>query len=182
MALTTSRRSVVRGAPAGTGAGNSGPKIAHSSLVRSLGYGLRGVETSMPDPPGIKGMSIGQASFCPKSTKLSRGIRFPPPLLEARESPTSLFGTAPWSAAAIASQLRADASAAERWHRLDSGLAAAPRPGLPAALVPGPLPALGAAPRVDTTGAPSAATDTAATEARATPPAPLPRVWHQQAF
>src|SRR6516162_44434 len=42
MAFSTSRRSVVRGAPAGTGGGSRGSTRAHSSFLRSLGYGLRG--------------------------------------------------------------------------------------------------------------------------------------------
>src|SRR5579859_7196055 len=90
MALTTSRRSVVRGAPTGTAGGTSGARTAHSAFVRSLGYGLRRLLTSMPDPPGVKGRSNGQALFCPKHTKLSRGIRLPPPLLTKQRgmSPT----------------------------------------------------------------------------------------------
>jgi hypothetical protein len=43
MALRTSRRLVVRGAPAAIGEGSKGSKMAHCASLRSLGYGLRDV-------------------------------------------------------------------------------------------------------------------------------------------
>lgn len=56
MALRTSRRSVLRGAPAAIGGGNSGAMRTHWSSVRSLGYGLRGVMSMI-------GSWIGTAIF-----------------------------------------------------------------------------------------------------------------------
>src|SRR5260370_4078049 len=51
MALTTSRRSALRGRPPGLAAGSNGANIAHSRSLRSLGYARRAM--GAPSfPPG----------------------------------------------------------------------------------------------------------------------------------
>ncbi len=76
MALPTSRKLVVRGAPARTGGGNNGSKRAHWASLRSLGYGLRCL-VSIGSTPGLRRRS--KVVVDPNRQVMSRRSRFPRP-------------------------------------------------------------------------------------------------------
>jgi hypothetical protein len=66
----------------------------------------------MPDPPEAKGRKAGQTSFCPKLTKLSRGIRFP----------RTLYGLEVFVKVRLMEILNVDAEEWQQYGRPASGL------------------------------------------------------------